>query len=337
MSESAEKKRLAILRVLRKARGPVSSARITEILAAKGYDLSDRTVRFHLQATDEAGLTYYIGKQGRKITPRGLAELESSRVFEKVGFLAAAIDQMTWLMDFDPVSRGGTLIVNVSLLPESEAVKAAEMMIPAFEKALAMGEMVTLFPAGSLVGGVIIPENYIGLGTVCSFTLNGILIKAGIPTRSLFGGLLEVEGYRPSRFVEIINYDGTSIDPLEIFLKSGMTSLNRVLRNGNGRIGANFLEFPEEARNSVAEIEERLQGIHLGNIAEIGAPEHPLLEIPINVGRVGAIARGGLNPLAVLHENRMDVISHAASDVLEYDLLFHYSELLKRLRQLLSA
>ena len=47
-----------------------------------------------------------------------------------------------------------------------------------------------------------------------SITLNGVLLKHGIPTTSSFGGLLELREGRAIRFVEMIHYDGTSIDPL---------------------------------------------------------------------------------------------------------------------------
>ena len=37
-----------------------------------------------------------------------------------------------------------------------------------------------------------------------------------------------------------VNYDGTSIDPLEVFIRSGMTDNIGVVKTGNGRIGASF-------------------------------------------------------------------------------------------------
>ena len=85
MREKTEEKRLAILRILREAEGPLGSSKITERLSAMGHDISERTVRFHLLDMDKAGLTQNLGRNGRAITPRGSSELDTSRGFEKVG------------------------------------------------------------------------------------------------------------------------------------------------------------------------------------------------------------------------------------------------------------
>ena len=87
MREKTEEKRLAILRILQEADGPLGSAGITERLAAMGHDISERTVRFHLLDMDKAGLTENLGRNGRAITRRGASELDSARGFEKVGIL----------------------------------------------------------------------------------------------------------------------------------------------------------------------------------------------------------------------------------------------------------
>ena len=41
---------------------------------------------------------------------------------------------------------------------------------------------------------VVVPPGKVGLATVCSVALNGVLLKAGIPVQSRFGGVLEVWG-----------------------------------------------------------------------------------------------------------------------------------------------
>ena len=46
MQERIEKKRLAILRVLRDAGEPLASKTITDELLEIGYDISPRTIRF---------------------------------------------------------------------------------------------------------------------------------------------------------------------------------------------------------------------------------------------------------------------------------------------------
>jgi len=88
MSDKVEKKRLAILKILHEDSRPHGSQELASRLIAAGHELSQRTVRFHLQALDADGLTENLGKQGRRITELGARELSSARAFEKVGYLA---------------------------------------------------------------------------------------------------------------------------------------------------------------------------------------------------------------------------------------------------------
>lgn len=337
MKERVEKKRLAILRVLRNAGKPIPSKTITDELFTMGYDISPRTIRFHLKSMDDAGLTVYSDKHGRFITEKGISELEASRVYEKVGFLNARIDQMAWRMNFDINSQKGSVIINVSFIRKTDLKRAVELLIPVFQTGYSMGQLVKLYDEGELLGTTRVPDDFVGLGTVCSFTFNGILTKAGIPVESRFGGLLQIEKGEPVRFVEIINYNGTSIDPLEIFIQSGMTDFTGTTSEGSGRIGANFFEIPAEARREAARIVGRMEKLGLGNVLKLSYPEYPLLEIPINVGRVGGIAIGGLNPIAALIENKIDVNSHAVSNTAEFSSLFHFSSLPQHIEKLLNS
>lgn len=331
MDDKTERKRLSILRYLANVQGPVSSMRITEELTKSGIDISERTVRFHLLAMDQEGLTEYIGKHGRLITPKGREELANARIFERVGFLSAKIDQLTYEMTFDPESRTGAVVVNVSIIPGEALRKAWSLMKRVYEAGFSMGSLITLFQPGEQVGDLIVPEGRYGIGTVCSVTLNGVLLHYGIPVQSKFGGLLEVRDRRPQRFVAIINYDGTSLDPLEIFIKSGMTDYVGATGSGNGLIGASFREIPAAGRERIQGILKRLRVLGLDCIMEIGNPGQPLREIPVNLGNVGMIIIGGLNPVAILEECGIRVQSKALSGLVDYRRLFPYEEMENRL------
>jgi repressor of nif and glnA expression len=163
-----------------------------------------------------------------------------------------------------------------------------------------MGRLITLYGPGEAAGELLVPDGQVGIGTVCSITVNGALLAHGIPTFSRFGGLIEIEDRKPTRFVAIINYDGTSLDPLEIFIKSGMTDYLGATENGNGRIGASFREIPAASRQRVMELAGKLTEVGLGGFMEIGMPGQPLMEIPIEESRIGAVVIGGLNPVAIL-------------------------------------
>jgi repressor of nif and glnA expression len=335
MQDKIERKRLAILRILKEANEAVGSQKITELLHSLRYDISERTVRFHLKQMDREGLTECVGRQGRRITGKGLMELAKARVFEKVGFLAAKIDEMSYSMNFDLEKKQGTVVVNVSLVKRNEIRGAVIYMTRVFEAGYSMGHLITLIEPGTQIGDIIIPDDMVGVGTVCSITLNGILLKYGIPVYSRFGGLLEIQNGEPLRFTALINYDGTTLDPLEIFIKSGMTDYKGAVYNGNGLIGASFREIPVSSREKVIELAGRLDQAGLGGVMKVGWPGETLLEIPITEGRVGAIVIGGLNPVAILEEYGIEVYSRALSGLIEYKKLFHFKELLEQINKIL--
>ena len=311
MSEKTEKKELAILRLLQKADRPLASSQLMENLQAMGHEVSERTVRHYFQELDRRGLTSNLGRKGRVITELGLKELGSARVYDKVGLLAAKIDQLTYQMSFDLYKKSGTVIINVSLVDIDLLPQVTPLVCQVYEAGYSMGNLMALFKAGERVGGITIPENMVGFGTVCSITLNGVLLAHGIPTHSNFGGLLELRERKPTRFVEIIKYDGSSLDPLEVFIRSGMTDYAGAIATGNGRIGVGFREMPADSRDKVISLIQELKDVGLGGFLMVGWPGQPLLEIPVIEGRVGAVVIGGLNPAAILEEKGIKIKSRA--------------------------
>lgn len=334
MDERMERKRLSILRCLAYAPGALSSEQITEQLAGAGNDVSERTVRLYLQNMDKEGLTRYVNKHGRLITPLGRHELTQARVFDRVGFLSARIDQLTYSMTFDLAKRTGRIVVNLSLVPRNILKDAWPLMKRVYDAGFSMGKLVTLFAPGEQVGEVLIPRDCVGVGTVCSVTLNGILLRQGIPVASRFGGLLEVEDGRPLRFVAVISYSGTTLDPLEIFIRSGMTEYEKATRTGSGRIGASFREVPSASRDRMLALSRDLKNVGLDCIMELGLPGQPLRDIPVDHGGMGAIVIGGLNPIAILEEHGMKVVSKALSGLVDFSRFFRYTEMPDRIARL---
>ncbi len=301
MSEKTEKRLLIILRTLLKANRPLGSSKLMESLVAMGQDISERTVRHYLLELDKRGLTQNLGKKGRIITEQGARELNSARIIDKVGFLSAKIDQLTYRMSFDLYKKSGTVVINMSLLTPEQVKTLAPLICRVYEAGYSMGDLMGLFMPGENIGEITVPHNMIGLGTVCSITINGVLLTHGIPARSRFGGLLELRNKEPGRFVEIISYEGSSIDPLEVFIQ----------------------------------LSHKLHDVRLGGFLMIGWPGQPLLEIPVNEGRVGAIVIGGLNPIAILEEIDKKINSWALAGLVEYEKLFPYHELMEKIQALI--
>ncbi len=335
MSDKRRKKQLAILNVLRAAQDPLSGGQIARMLMDRGQDISERTVRLYLREMDEEGLTLGLGKRGRQITEKGMRELDASQILQRVGFLSAKIDQITYRMSFDLAMRSGSVVVNVTVVEPKHVAVAIDKICNVFAKGYAMGHLAILLGAGERVGDMTVPAGMVGIGTVCSITLNGVLLKHGIPTNSRFGGLLELRKGEATRFVEIINYDGTSIDPLEVFIRSGMTDYHGAIASGDGRIGASFREIPAESRDLVVDLARKLDTIGLGGFMDIGYGGQSLLEIPVSEGRSGAIVIGGLNPVAILEESGVRVHSRALAGLVEFNRLEHFEQLKVRIKEFL--
>jgi hypothetical protein len=334
--QKTERNRINVLNALKRVGARVTSAELAEVLAESGCTMSERTVRLYLSALEAEGLTRSWGRRGHVITEQGLTEERAAQALDRVGYLSAKIDQMTYRMDFDLQTRSGTVVVNTSVVPMATLAECAERVCRVFELGYAMGTLMSLLSPGERLGDVEIPEGHVGFCTVCSVTLNGLLLKHGVPTTSRFGGLVELRGGKPVRFVEIIRYDGTSIDPLEVFIRSGMTDYHGAIRDGNGLIGASFRELPADSRALVVELAERLKGVGLGAFMRIGTAGQPVLGCPVGEGRIGTVVVGGLNPIAIVDESGYRTASRALAGLLDFRRLVSYRRFPELLEQLMG-
>ena len=330
MAEIKHKHMVAILRVLRDAGGPLGSSAISRRIQAYGVSVSDRTVRWYLQEMQRKGLVTKARRGrvgGTMITDLGIDEIKGALVTSRVGFTAAKVDTLAWRMSFDLMTRKGQIALNVSLIDQLDIFRAVDEMTPVFESGLGMGEYALYAKAGERIGDLKVPEGKAAIGSVCSVTVNGVLLKAGIPTVSRFGGVLEMNEGRPVRFTDMIYYDGTSLDPLEIFIKGGLTSVRDAVATGRGRIGAGFREVPTAALGEVEQIDKLLRKSGLGAILVIGAPNQPLLDFPVQEGRTGIVLAGGLNPAAAVEEAGIPTTNFALSCLVDIERMVRYTRL----------
>ncbi len=168
----------AILQVLANSDTPVGSEKISEALKLQGINLTDRAIRGYLEITDSSGFTKKVGRKGRIITDRGLVELDSALVIDKVGFISSKIEELSYEMDFNLNTRRGNIILNISTIKKRElSAEIVQKVIKVFEKNLGVGKLITFANEGEKIGNFRIPQDHIGIGTVCSVTLNGIFLK----------------------------------------------------------------------------------------------------------------------------------------------------------------
>ena len=313
-----ERQTVAILKVLSESTGSLGSISIARSLQEHGVYLSERAVRYHLRITDERGFTQPLGRDGRMLTSKGLEELRNALAPEQVGFVIERIASLAFQTTFDPEKRSGDVTINTSLFLKDKFKKALSAMKDAFSAGICVSDRVAVADQGEKLGDVIIPEGHVGLATVCSATVNGVLLKRGIPMDSRFGGILEIRNSQPRRFVAVIHYAGSSLDPSLAYIKAGMTSVRDAATKGEGKILANFREIPAAAKPMAEQVIEKLKEAGIGGVVLMGNTSRPVCQIPIGLNKVGVILHGGLNPVAAAEEAGVEAENIANSGLLDF-------------------
>jgi repressor of nif and glnA expression len=328
-TQDVERKVFAILRVLSDSQEAQGARIIARRLKDLGVELGERAVRYHLKLMDERGLTRLVGRDGRLITEAGMDELKSALVRDKVGFAISRIELLAFRTDFDLDRHAGLVPVNVSFFNQENFRRALPAMAPAFRAGLCVSDLVAVAHEGETIGELSVPQGKVALATVCSIVVNGSLLKAGVPMDSRFGGILQIKNHEPLRFVELIHYAGSSLDPSEVFIMAKMTSVAEVARSGDGKLLANFREIPVLCRPIADKVIAKLKGAGLDGVLVMGNTSEPVCEIPVELNRIGMILLGGLNPVAAAEEAGIEVENRAMSTVIEYQGLIKFRELLR--------
>lgn len=328
-SHEVERKVISILRILSESPQSLGAKLIARRLKEYGVELGERAVRYHLKLMDERGLTRPLQRRdGREITPLGIEELNNALVVDKVGFVLEQIELLAFRTSFD-IERGSGLVpVNVSFFPEQRFTEAIQVMKEVFRAGLCVSDLVAVASEGEKLGEVLVPKGKVGLATVCSLIINGSLLKVGIPTDSRFGGVLQIRNNQPLRFVDLIYYSGSTLDPSEVFIRAKMTDVQGVVREGQGKILANFRELPARCQPLVEEVTNRLKERGLDGLIMMGKPTEAVCGISVGLNKVGMILLGGLTPVAAAGEAGIEVENQAMSTLLDYQDLIKFQELM---------
>jgi len=324
-----ERKIVAILKVLSDSREPLGGRVIARRLSDFGIELGERAVRYHLKLMDGRGLTRTVGlRDGRSITERGMEELGGALVRDRVASIAARIELLAYRTSLDLDKHSGEVPINTSLFPKEQFRKALTAMKDSFKAGLCVSDLVAVAFEGETLGEIPVPPRKIGLATVSNVAVNGVLLKAGVPLDSRFGGVLQFRNHKPLRFVELIECSGCSLSPAEIFLASRMTNVQEVANTGEGKVLAHFRELPSPCRPVVETIIGKLNEAGIGGVIMIGKQNDAVCEIPVAFNKIGMVLQSGLNPIAAAVEAGIEVTNRAMSGVIDYSKLRKFGDLL---------
>ena len=328
-SHEVERKAISILRALSESPQPLGARLIAHKLKEYGIELGERAVRYHLQIMDERGLTRSLDRRGgREITALGIEELNNALVTDKVGFVLEKTELLAFRTSFDIKTRSGLVPANVSFFPKERFSEALQAMAKVFDAKLCVSDLVAVASEGEKLGDVLVPEGRVGLATVCSLIVNGSLLKAGIPVDSRFGGVLQIKNNQPLRFVDLIHYSGSTVDPSEVFIRAKMTDVQGVVSRGEGKILANFRELPAQCQPLMEEVTSELKQAGLNGLVMTGNPNEAVCGISVALNKIGMILLGGLTPVAAAGEAGIEADNHAMSTLLDYKELTKFENLL---------
>ena len=318
-TRDVERKVIAILKVLKDSAEPVGARLIAYRLRDCGIHLGERAVRYHLKLMDERGLTHLVGRrQGRLVTQSGLNELGCALVSDRVGSAMTKIEMLIYQTSFESGKREGKVPINVSLFPAEKFSQALEVMRASFSTNICISELVAVAGEGEKLGEVKIPKGKVGFATLSNITMGAVLLKAGIPLDFKFAGILQIRNHDCLRFVELIEYTGSSLNPYEVFIGSKMTAVSGIYREGNGKILASFCELPALALPKVEAVIKELETMGINGVAKLGRINEPLCETPVGAGKFGMVLTDGLNLVAATAEAGIEVENHAGSSVIDF-------------------
>ncbi len=328
-SHEVERKVISILKILSESPQPLGARLISRQLKEQGIELGERAVRYHLKLMDERGLTRPMERwDGREITQLGIEELNNALVADKIGFVLEKIELLAFRTSFNIEKCTGLVPVNISLFPKERFDEALQAMEEAFKAGLCVSDLVAVASEGERLGEVLVTRGKVGLATVCSIIINGSLLKAGISTDSRFAGVLQIRNNQPLRFINLIYYSGSTLDPSEVFIRARMTDVQGVVRGGEGKILANFREIPAQCQPLVDKVTNQLKEVGLDGLIMVGNPGEAVCGIPVGLNRVGMILLGGLTPVATAEEAGIEAENYAMSTLLEYKDLVKFQSLI---------
>jgi global nitrogen regulator NrpRII len=241
-------------------------------------------------------------------------------------FVSHRIEEYALQVSYDPLERTGSVVYNLSLVRSEDLEFAIKIFKDSFRAGISVSGLVRFLQPGAKLDEYTVPEGCTGIVSVCSSTLDGLLLRRGIPMKPIGGGIMEIDHMVPRRFIHMILYEHTTIDPLQVLISQELTSVNAVMRRGSGNLLANIRECHMEAEPVVGEVLDSLSGSDISGILEVGMPNTPALGVAVDPQYMGIVALGGTNPMAAIREDGRWEVIRAMKGLLDVAGMTHISE-----------
>jgi repressor of nif and glnA expression len=317
-AHTSQRRLIEILRVIEEADKPIGARAISDSLCNRGYDLGERAVRYNLKILDELGFTKKQGYSGRMLTPVGQRELNDALVDDRIGFVNTRIEEYMYRTSFDTVHDGGDVIVNTSLIDKSDYERVACLLKETFDAGYTISRRILVLDEHEELSSLKVPKGCLGIATLCSITLDGMLMKKGISANTSFAGVVEVRNGRAAEFTDLIAYAGSSLDPMKVFMARRVTRVIDAVHRGSGRLLANVREIPLAAAESAERLLGQAKAAGLCGLIEMGQPGEPLLGCPISSGRLGIAFYAGVNGAVAVEEMGIRIKTLPISALADY-------------------
>ncbi len=241
-------------------------------------------------------------------------------------FIISRIESMMYEVTFDPDKREGKIIANISIVDQPDLKKTLELLRQAVHGGLSVSPYIKIIKPGEKINDVRIEKGKVGIATACSITIDGVLLKAGVPVKPKFGGVVEIHDGSPLRFTDILTYDSTTIDPLDVLMSQELTSVTEMVNTGSGKILANLREAPMAARDRIEQVLDSLVKAGFSCVLEVGEPNSDILGIQVGRDKLGIAIIGGTNPMAFVQEHGIGISTQEMSVLIDIGEMSHIDE-----------
>lgn len=211
-------------------------------------------------------------------------------------------------VNLDIENQNGNIIANISYVNKDDLDEAMKVMEESYEK-----NMKYLNPHYQIISH---PEDdkKVGIATICSLSIDGLLIKNGIKSTPKYGGLLELT--EPPLFIDLISYTGSTIDPHKIFIAKDMTAITTEM--GPKRVLASIKEIPYVSRDHSVYFLDKLSTLGFP-IYKIGKPRELTYNAKAENYNFGVVTGSGLNTIAAIKEKGINIEVKADTKLLPFE------------------